>query len=146
MKRYNASKEMKEKLKEYSKETGLIYRNMGCQESNNYARITRRFKRRRMSWSEKGATNLAKVITTYASESCKNIFDKLNIHILPEGFKEYAERYIEEIEENIRKIKQMKKVSKKPMDGSRLKHGSILGNSLIQKIIENKPISELIYR
>ena len=146
MKRYNASKEMKEKLKEYSKETGLVYRNMGCQESNNYARITRRFKRRRMSWSEKGATNLAKVITTYASESCKNIFDKLNIHILPEGFKEYAERYIQEIEANIRKIKQIKKVKNKTMEESSLKHGSILGHPLVQKIIENKPINELIYR
>ena len=63
MKRYNSSKEMKEKLKEYSKRTGLQYRNMGCQESNNYAKIARRFKKKRMSWKEKSATNLAKVIT-----------------------------------------------------------------------------------
>ena len=95
MKRYNSSKEMKEKLKEYSKRTGLQYRNMGCQESNNYAKIARRFKKKRMSWKEKSATNLAKVITTYASESCKDIFKYLKVKVLPESFKEYAERYIE---------------------------------------------------
>lgn len=146
MKRYNVSKEMKKRLKEYSKQTGLEYRNMGCQESNNYAKITRRFKRRRMSWTEKGATNLAKVITTYASESCKNIFEYLNLKVISEGFKEYAERYIQEIEENIKKIKEVKKNDKKPREESALKHGKISGYPLIEKLIKNKEISELIYR
>ena len=56
-----------------------------------------------MSWKEKSATNLAKVITTYASESCKDIFEYLKVKVLPESFKEYAEKYIKEIEDNIKK-------------------------------------------
>ena len=146
MRRYNSSKEMKEKLKEYSEKTGLKYRNMGCQESNNYAKITRRFKRKRMSWKEKSATNLAKVITTYASESCKDIFEYLKVKVLPESFKEYAEKYIEEIEENVRKMKRGKNSKKAPRDNSAIKQGIINGHPLIKKIFENKEISELIYR
>ena len=146
MRRYNSSKQMKEKLKNYSEKTGLVYRNMGCQESNNYAQITRRFKRKRMSWKEKSATNLAKVITTYASESCKDIFEYLKVKVLPESFKEYAEKYIEEIEENVRKMKRSKNSKKAPRDNSALKQGIIKGHPLIKKIFENKEISELIYR
>lgn len=146
MKRYNSSKEMKEKLKEYSKRTGLQYRNMGCQESNNYAKIARRFKKKRMSWKEKSATNLAKVITTYASESCKDIFEYLKVKVLPESFKEYAEKYIEEIEDNIRKMKRSKNSIKAPRDMSALRQGCINGHPLIRKIFDNKEISELIYR
>ncbi len=146
MRRYNSSKEMKEKLKEYSEKTGLEYRNMGCQESNNYAQITRRFKGQRKSWKERSATNLAKVITTYASESCKDIFEYLKVKVLPESINEYAEKYIKEIEDNIRKIKSIKKSQKAPRDKSALKQGIINGHPLIKKIFENKEISELIYR
>ena len=63
---------IKLKLGEISKKTGLKYRNMGCQESNNYSILTRRMKHRRMSWSKKGSENIAKVIASRASESTKN--------------------------------------------------------------------------
>ena len=53
MKRYKDYEGVREKLKGYSKKTGLKYRNMGCQESNNYCRLTRRMKKKRMSWSKK---------------------------------------------------------------------------------------------
>ena len=36
-----------------------------------------------MSWSKNGSENIAKVITTYASESCKDITKHLNIQLLP---------------------------------------------------------------
>ena len=42
MKRYKDYDGVKQKLKTYSKKTGLKYRNMGCQESNNYCKLTRR--------------------------------------------------------------------------------------------------------
>ena len=48
MKRYQDYDGVKQKLKTYSKKTGLKYRNMGCQESNNYAKIARRFKKKRI--------------------------------------------------------------------------------------------------
>lgn len=53
MKRYKDYDGVKQKLKTYSKKTGLKYRNMGCQESNNYCKLTRRMKKKRMSWSKK---------------------------------------------------------------------------------------------
>ena len=41
---------------------GIIYKNMGVQESQNCTVITLRMKHRRMRWSVKGANNLAKVL------------------------------------------------------------------------------------
>ena len=143
MKRYKDYEGVKEKLKGYSKKTGLKYRNMGCQESNNYSKLTRRMKKKRMSWSKSGSENIAKVITTYASESCTDIIKNLNIQILPESFMEYAERYIAEIEEN---IKEMKKKKVKTKSIYTFKQGSLKGYPQLKKILENKAISELVYR
>ena len=143
MKRYKDYDGVKQKLKTYSKKTGLKYRNMGCQESNNYCRLTRRMKKKRMSWSKNGSENIAKVITTYASESCTDIIKHLNVQILPESFTEYAERYIAEIEENIKEMKKEKVKTKKIYT---FKQGSLEGYPQLKKILENKAISELVYR
>lgn len=116
---------------------------MGCQESNNYSKLTRRMKKKRMSWSKRGSENIAKVITTYASESCTDIIKNLNIQILPESFTEYAERYIAEIEEN---IKEMKKKRVKTKEIYTFRQGSLEGYPHLKKILENKAISELVYR
>lgn len=77
MKRYKDYEGVKEKITTFSKKTGLKYRDMGCQESNNYCRLTRRMKKRRMSWSKNGSENIAKVITMYSSESCTDIIKHL---------------------------------------------------------------------
>lgn len=143
MKRYKDYDGVKQKLKTYSKKTGLKYRNMGCQESNNYCRLTRRMKKKRMSWSKRGSENIAKVITLYASESCTDIIKHLDIQLLPESFIEYAERYINEIEQNIKEMKKQKVKSKKIYT---FKQGSLEGYPNLKKILENKSISELIYR
>ena len=119
---------------------------MGCQESNNYCRLTRRMKHRRMSWSINGSENIAKVITTYASESCDNITKYLNIKLLPESFIEYAERYINEIEENVKEMKKQKKNTKKSKEIYMFKQGSLDGYPQLKKILENKTLSELVYR
>lgn len=143
MKRYKDYDGVKQKLKTYSKKTGLKYRNMGCQESNNYCKLTRRMKKKRMSWSKKGSENIAKVITMYASESCTNIIKHLNIQLLPESYAEYAKKYIEEIENNIKELKKNKVKEKKIYT---FKQGSLEGYPNLKKILENKQISELIYR
>ena len=70
----------------------------------------------------------------------------MKVKVLPESFKEYAEKYIEEIEENVRKMKRGKNSKKAPRDNSAIKQGIINGHPLIKKIFENKEISELIYR
>ena len=41
---------------------GILYKNMGVQESQNCTVITMRTKHRRMRWSKEGANNLAKVL------------------------------------------------------------------------------------
>ena len=143
MKRYKDYDGVKLKLKEFSKQTGLKYRNMGCQESNNYSKLTRRMKKKRMSWSINGSENIAKVITMYASESCTDIIENLNIQILPESYIEYARKYIEEIEKN---IKELKKKKEKTKEVYTFKQGSLDAYPHIRKILENKEISELIYR
>ena len=143
MKRYKDYDGVKQKLTTYSKVTGLKYRNMGCQESNNYCRLTRRMKKKRMSWSKNGSENIAKVITMYASESCTEIIKNLNIQTLPESYIEYAEKYIKGIEENIKAMKKNKVKSKKIYT---FKQGSLEAYPHIRKILENKKISELIYR
>ena len=143
MKRYKDYEGVKQKLKTYSKKTGLKYRNMGCQESNNYCKLTRRMKKKRMSWSKNGSENIAKVITMYSSESCSNIIKHLNIQILPESYIEYAQKYIQEIEKNIKESKKNKVKAKKIYT---FKQGSLEGYPNLKKILENKQISELIYR
>ena len=42
---------------------GIVYKNMGVQESQNCTVITMRMKHRRMRWSVKGASNMAKVLS-----------------------------------------------------------------------------------
>ena len=143
MKRYKDYDGVKQKLKTYSKKTGLKYRNMGCQESNNYCRLTRRMKKKRMSWSKNGSENIAKVITLYASESCTDIIKHLDIQILPESYIEYVEKYINEIEENIKELKKNKVKAKKEYT---FNQGSIEGYPNLKKILENKAISELVNR
>lgn len=143
MKRYKDYDGVKEKIKTFSKQTGLKYRNMGCQESNNYCKLTRRMKKKRMSWSKNGSENIAKVITMYASESCTDIIKHLDIQILPESFMEYAEKYINEIEQNIKEMKKQKVKSNKIYT---FKQGTLEGYPQLKKIVENKSISELIYR
>lgn len=143
MKRYKDYEEVRLKLKTFSEQTGLKYRNMGCQESNNYCRLTRRMKKKRMSWSKNGSENIAKVITFYASESCTDIIKDLNIQILPESYIEYAQKYIEEIENNIKELKKNKVKGKTIYT---FKQGSLEGYPNLRKILENKAISDLVYR
>lgn len=143
MKRYNEDEKVKLRLKEISKQTGLKYRNMGCQESNNYSILTRRMKHKRMSWSKKGSENIAKVITARASESTKNMISKFTFKQLPEEFRNYAEKYIQEIENNVKSLKKKKEKVQKTYE---CKTGTLLGNSKLKEIIEIKPITELIYR
>ena len=145
--RYNENEEIKKKLKVYNEQTGLLYRNAGCQESNNYCELTRRFKRRRMSWTEKGATNLAKVITTIDSESCNDIFEYIKVDVSVENYKEFVDKHIEEIEENVRKMKELKRLDKTNIKKSiSITQAIINGPNAFKKILKDKNFSELVYR
>ena len=53
---------------------GIVYKNMGVQESQNCTVITMRMKHRRMRWSVKGANNMAKVLCCKENkELCRTI-------------------------------------------------------------------------
>ena len=53
---------------------GIVYKNMGVQESQNCTVITMRMKHRRMRWSVKGASNMAKVLCCKENkELCRTI-------------------------------------------------------------------------
>lgn len=79
----------------------------------------------------------------YASESCTDIIKNLDIQLLPESFIEYAEKYINEIEENIKEMKKRKVKAKKIYT---FRQGTLEGYPNLQKILKNKSISELIYK
>ena len=154
---YTQGKDRKEQIKKYKKEhpneevpkkvrnieikLGMTYE--GWKESNNYCKLTRRMKKKRMSWSKNSSENIAKVITFYSSESCIDIIKDLNIQILPESYIKYAQKYIEEIENNIKELKKNKVKARKVYT---FKQGMLEGYPNLRKILENKSISELIYR
>ena len=96
-----------------------------------------------MSWSKDGSENIAKVIVVRASESTRDMICKYSFKQLPEEFRNYAEKYIQEIENN---IKLLKKKREKVQDAYDFKTGTLLGNAKMKEIIDIKPISELIYR
>ena len=141
--RYKNYPGIKKKLEKMKKETGLSYRNMGVQESNNYCKITRRFKRRRMSWSIRGANNLSKVIAMHSSESCTEIASRLDLKLLPTEMIESAEKYIKQIEENIKQVQEIKIKPKKTYTGKQATISQNYPNML--KMLKDKPFSEIIY-
>ena len=61
--RYHIYQEILRKISDCdAQRKGILYKNMGVQESQNCTVITMRMKHRRMRWSAKGANNLAKVL------------------------------------------------------------------------------------
>lgn len=64
-------------------EFGIVYRNMGVQESQNCSLVTRRMKHGRMRWSESGADNLAKVICSKSNGDLDKFVAKVYDGIVP---------------------------------------------------------------
>ena len=84
---------------------GIIYKNMGIQETQNCTLITLRMKHRRMRWSEAGADNLAKLL--YRKEN-KNLI-------------ETVERYSDGLifDESLKELKEPLSASKSPQKDGR---------------------------
>ena len=105
--RYQETEEFKK-----IKQDNFIYNNLGTQESTNYSKITKRMKRRRMSFSIEGADNLARVIAMVGSYDYEGISKAFEIQVLPQKAIDEAEEYIKNIEKNIREQnKKRRKVS-----------------------------------
>lgn len=101
-----------EKFKKIKQE-GFKYNNLGIQESTNYANITRRMKRRRMSFSILGADNLSRVIALKGSYDYVGISKEFDVQILPKKVLDEAEEYINKIELDIKKQKEKSHMVKK---------------------------------
>jgi len=67
---------------------GLIYRGMGTMEGNVCTVITLRMKNRKMSWSEEGANNLARLLTARVSGSLYQQLDKIFDDAVSDGMLE----------------------------------------------------------
>lgn len=122
----------------------LEYRNLGTMESN-VNRFARRMKGRK-SWSEKGATNLAKIIALKLSGNFK---DKIGALISAS----LSERLQEEFEEKVLNMREVLKSPKKskiypiqkgamPFVGS----SKTNGREAIQRLFNYRNFTELIYR
>ena len=143
LKRYYHDKKIKNRLLVLSEKTGLKYRHMGVQESQNYCVLTRRMKRRRMSFSIRGSENLAKVLCAYHSESYVSIGTVIHAKALPTELFENAEKYMQEIEDNIARVKELNIKPKAVYVGNQ---ASIFGNyPHIRNILKNKAITDLTY-
>lgn len=141
-KNYNALKRIY-KDNELKEQLGIkTIDHMGHQESNNYATITNRFKHRRMSFSIKGANNLATILATENSERKENVYKAINSGILPVTILESVDEYIEKIEAN---VKACKKKIKKQKEVYELPKGKLLNVGMFEREVERK-LKELLLR
>lgn len=95
------------------KQENFIYNNLGTQESTNYSKITKRMKRRRMSFSIEGADNLSRVIAMAGSYDYEGLSNMFEVQVLPQKAIDEVEEYIKKIEMNIEKQKVMNKKKSK---------------------------------
>lgn len=115
---------------------------MGHQESNNYATITKRFKHKRMSFSIKGANNLAVILATENSERKESVYNAINSSVLPATILESVNEYIEKIETN---VKECKKKIKKQKEVYELPKVNLLNIGMFEREVEQK-LKELLLR
>jgi len=88
------------------KKEGFTYNNLGTQEATNYATITKRMKRRRMSFSIQGADNLSRVIAMTGSYDYDGISNIFNVQTIPQKEIDEIDQYIKNIELNIERQKE----------------------------------------
>lgn len=122
----------------------LEYRNMGVMESNVSSIIALRMKNRKMSWSKKGANNLAKLLAIRASGKLYEKIDELFKDAIPMEM-------LEEIKENIQlSAAEANRKPKKtniypirtvpiPFEGQALTEG----RKAIRNLVKNREISDL---
>jgi hypothetical protein len=126
---------------------GIYYRNLGTMEHNIFDVLGYRMKGHKMSWSIKGAHNLAKILATKASGKLYETISELIGWKLPERL---TERFTEEIKNTANKFTTMKKKIKLyPVHESSIPFGQCaktLGRKAIRNIFNNKFATELIYR
>ena len=123
---------------------GLEYRNMGVMESNVSSVIALRMKNRKMSWSLKGANNLAKLLAIRASGKFYEVLDGLFKNTVPEKL---LEKIVEVVQLSAADVnKRPKKTNIYPMQTASLPfEGQALteGRKAIRDLVKNRKISDL---
>lgn len=126
---------------------GMYYRNLGTMEHNVFDVLGYRMKGQKMSWSIKGANNLAKILAIKASGK---LYQKIN-SLLSSNLSDKAVEIYETVIENTKHLKSNTKNKssiysihecKTPFTGVALTQG----RRSIRKIFQDKVATELIYR
>ena len=126
---------------------GLEYRTLGTMEHNICDVIAQRMKDRKMSWSIKGAGNLAKILAEKASKRIYNIIDEVCSGVIPEDKLGTITEMITLTAADVnKKAKGSKyypvKQARIPFTGCAMTNG----RKAIQNLFQERNFSELIYR
>lgn len=138
------SYQSREELKIPSPPEGLEYRNLGTMESN-VNRFASRMKGKK-SWSEKGATNLAKIIALKVSANFK---DKIGGLISADLSEQLQERFEEPVINTREFLKNPKKSKIYPIQRGLMPFvgcSKTNGREAIQRLLNYRNFTELIYR
>ena len=126
---------------------GLEYRNLGTMEHNVCDIIALRMKGRKMSWSMKGATYLAKLLTARASGTLYEKLGKLFNDTIPEDkldeMTEIVQLSAAEANKKV-KVSKLYKIRRAsmPFEGQPLTEGM----KAIRNLVKNRVGSDLVYR
>jgi hypothetical protein len=126
---------------------GEYYRNLGTMEHNVFDVIGFRMKGQKMSWSISGANNLAKILAIKTSGKLYDKISSLLSSTLPEKAIRVYESVIDNVKENAKEA--IKKVKLYPIHEATMPFTGVPlteGRKAIRKMLENKELSDLIYR
>jgi len=134
----------RENLKIPTPPEGLEYRNLGTMERN--VNIFAKRMKRAKSWSEKGATNLAKIIALKMGKSFK---DKISALVSGKLSERLTERFEETIKSTNTALSKMVKKSVYPLHRGEIPFSNCKvtnGRKAIRSMFDLKPFSEIVYR
>ena len=138
---------LREEIKMPEAPEGLEYRNLGTMEHNICDVLAQRMKGRKMSWSIKGASNLAKILAEKASKRIYNIIDEVCSGVIPEDKLETITEMIPLTAADVNK--KAKKSKYYPVQQARIPFTGCAmtnGRKAIQSFFKQRNFSELIYR
>ncbi len=123
---------------------GVEFRTLGTMEHNMCYILAKRLKGRKRSWSNRGATNIAKILTEKANNRIGSIVENAYKNIvsdeLTHRFEDIVVLHPEAVDRNLKKCKSYK-IKKVPMpyDGCAVNEG----RNTIRNLIRNRTMNNL---
>ncbi|WP_396276491.1 ISLre2 family transposase [Haloimpatiens lingqiaonensis] len=139
--------QLREEIKMPKAPEGLEYRNLGTMEHNICDVLAQRMKGRKMSWSIKGANNLAKILAEKASKRIYNVINEVCSGVVSDDKLETITEMITLTAADVNK--KVKKSKYYPIQQARIPFTGCAmtnGRKAIQSFFKEKKFSELIYR